>query len=115
MKVMKYTHYADGLFINQTWNALWKLFNDRVINISTRSHVYVVQTGSWNLAYTDFRTTIEKSLPELKKQLKLFNDEIQKIPGHRLLILGTPSLPNMSAHPFKLVSRTNEITAVYNK
>ena len=114
MRVMKYTDYREVQYIEDIATRLWTAFNASVIS-DRRKHVYTIQTGSWDLSTRDFRTTLNESLSEFRRILKEFISAISVNPGHRVLVLGTPSLPNMSFHPLKTVSRNNEVSAVYNR
>ena len=114
-KVMRYVHYTDSHYMDDIHHTLWAKYTTWNSKHPTRPLINVIQTGSWNLAFKDFRYTIGQLLIQLGRNLKIFNNELQKKPGHRLLIVGLPSLPNRSAHPLKIVSRNNAISAVFNK
>ena len=81
---------------------------------SSRPHVFIIQTGSWNLGFTDFKSAIGE-IPSFMKELGKLHEELKRHPHRKIVFVSTPSLPNKSEHPLGVVSRNNEVTAVLNK
>ena len=109
---MKTAQHHEAEYMNDTLIHLKSAFKLKR-NLS-KPHLFIIQTGSWDLAYTSFRAAIER-VSSFMTEVSVLNEEMKKLPNKKLVFVATPSLPNRSLHRFGYVSRSNEITAVLNK
>ena len=86
-------------------------------NLNNKSVAFLIEFGAWDITRHGSHRSIEDVIPHFEAAAKDFIHRISPNKNWKLVVAGTPSMPNLSGEGYTnygTVGRSNEAVAVYN-
>jgi hypothetical protein len=86
-------------------------------NLNNKSVAFLIQFGAWDITRLGAHQSIDTGIPHFEVEAKYFIHRISSNKNWKLVVAGTPSMPNLSGErstSFGTVGRSNEAVAVFN-